>query len=141
GRNRGRARAGSTTPTLSPPPPLLLPPLPSVGAPAALASTVPSPTPVAPPNNGILGITESPVAGLSIGSYGEVKFGLQQNPDAWGRWQNGFDLHRIVLLPTYAITPNIIFNAEIEFEHGGVAFDAHHKRHGNPEIQQPRGPF
>ncbi|MFX5710069.1 hypothetical protein ABTE34_21505, partial [Acinetobacter baumannii] len=42
----------------------------------------------------------------------------------------------IVLLPTYAITPNIIFNAEIEFEHGGIAFDSDDKRHGSAEIEQ-----
>jgi hypothetical protein len=59
-----------------------------------------------------------------------------QNPDAGGKWQNGFDVHRLVLLPTYAITPNIIFNAEIEFEHGGIAFDADDKRHGTAEIEQ-----
>ena len=40
-----------------------------------------------------------------------------QNPAAGGQWQNGSDARRMVLLPTYAITDNIIFNAEIEFEH------------------------
>jgi len=50
--------------------------------------------------------------------------------------QNGFDAHRLVLLPTYLITPNIIFNAEIEFEHGGSAFDADDKLHGSAEIEQ-----
>ena len=86
------------------------------------------PTPMAPPDNGILGLTDSPATGLSVGAYGEVKFGAQQNPAAGGQWQKGFDLHRMVLLPTYAITPNIIFNAEIEFEHGGGAFDEDDKR-------------
>jgi hypothetical protein len=100
------------------------------------ASTAPSPTPTAPPNNGILGVTESPVAGLAIGAYGEAKFGFRQNPAAGGQWQNGFDLHRLVLLPTYAITPNIIFNAEIEFEHAGSAFDPDDKQHGTAEIEQ-----
>src|SRR5882757_795933 len=96
----------------------------------------PSPTPMAPTNNGLLGLTDSPVPGLSLGAYGEVKFGAFKNPDAGGKWQNGFDVHRFVLLPTYAITPNIIFNAEIEFEHGGIAFDADDKRHGTAEIEQ-----
>src|SRR6266550_2056155 len=96
----------------------------------------PSPTPTAPANNGLLGLTDSPVPGLSLGAYGEVKFGAFKNPDAGGKWQNGFDVHRFVLLPTYAITPNIIFNAEIEFEHGGIAFDADDKRHGTAEIEQ-----
>src|SRR5690242_8633950 len=56
----------------------------------------------------ILGLADSPVPGLSIGAYGEVKFGAVQNPAAKGQWQDGFDAQRFVLLPTYAITPNII---------------------------------
>jgi hypothetical protein len=85
---------------------------------------------------GILGIMPSPVTGLSIGAYGEMKFGFQQNPDAFGQWQNGFDAHRLVLLPTYQITENIIFNAEIEFEHAGTGFDGDDKLHGTAEIEQ-----
>jgi hypothetical protein len=91
--------------------------------------------PVNAPNS-ILSMTESPVTGLSIGAYGEMAFGMQQNPAAGGQWQNGFDAHRLVLLPTYAITPNIIFNAEIEFEHAGTGFDADDKLHGTAEIEQ-----
>ncbi|MEW6644801.1 MAG: hypothetical protein AB1586_30155 [Pseudomonadota bacterium] len=89
-----------------------------------------------PPDKAILGLVDSPVSGLSIGAYGEVKFGAVQNPAANGQWQKGFDANRIVLLPTYAITPNIIFNAEIEFEHGGIAFDNDDKKHGAIEIEQ-----
>jgi hypothetical protein len=84
----------------------------------------------------ILGLAPSPVPGMSIGAYGEVKFGTQQNPAANGQWQNGFDAARLVLLPTYAITDNIIFNAEIEFEHAGAGFDADDKLHGTAEIEQ-----
>jgi hypothetical protein len=84
----------------------------------------------------ILGLADSPVAGLSIGAYGEVKYGMMQNPNAGGQWQNGFDAHRLVLLPTYEITNNIIFNAEIEFEHAGSGFDADDKLHGTAEIEQ-----
>jgi hypothetical protein len=84
----------------------------------------------------ILGLTESPVPGLSIGAYGEIFFGMQQNPAAGGQWQNGFDARRFVLLPTYAITDNIIFNAEIEFEHAGSGFDNDDKLHGTAEIEQ-----
>jgi hypothetical protein len=84
----------------------------------------------------ILGLAPSPVAGLSIGAYGEIKFGAMQNPAANGGWQNGFDAARFVLLPTYAITDNIIFNAEIEFEHAGSGFDADDKLHGTAEIEQ-----
>jgi hypothetical protein len=88
------------------------------------------------PDKPILGLAPSPVAGLSIGAYGEIKFGAQQNPAADGAWQNGFDASRFVLLPTYAITDNIIFNAEIEFEHAGSGFDADDKLHGTAEIEQ-----
>jgi hypothetical protein len=91
-----------------------------------------------PPNGGkeILGVLDSPVPGLAIGAYGEVKFGSMQNAAANGQWQNGFDAHRFVLLPTYAITPNIIFNGEIEFEHAGSGFDNDDKLHGTAEIEQ-----
>ncbi|WP_229166114.1 hypothetical protein [Bradyrhizobium altum] len=99
-------------------PMLQLPPLPAVG------------------DKPILGLADSPVAGLSIGAYGEIKFGSMQNPAANGQWQKGFDAARFVLLPTYAITPNIIFNAEIEFEHAGSGFDNDDKLHGTAEIEQ-----
>ena len=93
--------------------------------------------PATPPaDKPILGLAPSPVAGLSIGAYGEVKFGGMQNPAAAGAWQNGFDMARMVLLPTYAITDNIIFNAEIEFEHAGSGFDNDDKLHGTAEIEQ-----
>ena len=88
------------------------------------------------PNKPILGLADSPVSGLSIGAYGEVKYGMMQNPAAGGQWQNGFDAHRMVLLPTYQITDNIIFNAEIEFEHAGAGFDNDDKLHGTAEIEQ-----
>jgi hypothetical protein len=105
----------------------LLPPLPGGPPPSASSTTG---------KKGILGVADSPVPGLSIGAYGELKYGSLQNPAANGQWQNGFDAHRLVLLPTYAITPNIIFNAEIEFEHGGTGFDADDKLHGTAEIEQ-----
>jgi hypothetical protein len=125
----------------------LLPPLPSgsaSAAPAAEQQLLP-PLPGGPPatdagtttgKKGILGVADSPVAGLSIGAYGEFKYGSLQNPAANGQWQNGADAHRLVLLPTYAITPNIIFNAEIELEHAGTGFDADDKLHGTAEIEQ-----
>jgi hypothetical protein len=84
----------------------------------------------------ILGIADSPVAGLSIGAYGEFFFGAQRNPAAGGQWQSGFDARRFVLLPVYQITDNIIFNAEIEFEHAGSGFDNDDKLHGTAEIEQ-----
>jgi hypothetical protein len=85
----------------------------------------------------ILGLVDSPVTGLSIGAYGEIQFGAFQNPDAGGQWQLGSDAaRRLVLLPTYPITDNIIFNAEIEFEHAGPGFDNDDKLHGTAEIEQ-----
>jgi hypothetical protein len=114
------AVTATTAPASQPP---LLPPLP--GEPPATIGSKP-----------ILGVMDSPVAGLSIGAYGEIKYGWHQNPAAGGQWQNGFDAHRVVLLPTYAISDNIIFNAEIEFEHAGTGFDADDKLHGTAEIEQ-----
>jgi hypothetical protein len=105
----------------------LLPPLPAGSA---------TPAGVGSEKKSILGLADSPVPGLSIGAYGEIKYGSIQNPNAAGQWQNGFDAHRLVLLPTYAITPNIIFNAEIEFEHGGIAFDSDDKLHGSVDVEQ-----
>ena len=90
----------------------------------------------APANNDLFGVAPSPVSGLKIGMYGEIKFGSRQNPAANGQWQNGFDMGRVVLLPTYQVTDNIVFNAEIEFEHGGIAFAADDKLGGAVEVEQ-----
>jgi hypothetical protein len=78
------------------------------------------------------------IPGMKIGMYGEIKFGSMQNPNATipGQWQNGFDMARLVLLPTYQVTDNIVFNAEIEFEHAGTGFDNDDKLHGTAEIEQ-----
>src|SRR6266478_2038782 len=98
----------------------------------AMASDLASPS----KNNDLFGVAPSPVSGLKIGMYGEIKFGSSQNPAANGQWQNGFDMGRVVLLPTYQVTDNIVFNAEIEFEHAGSAFDNDDKLHGAAEIEQ-----
>jgi hypothetical protein len=87
-------------------------------------------------NKDLFGVGTNPVPGLKIGMYGEIKFGTQQNPSANGQWQNGFDMGRLVLLPTYQVTDNIVFNAEIEFEHAGSGFDKDDKLHGTAEIEQ-----
>jgi hypothetical protein len=93
-------------------------------------------TPMPDKGKGLFGVVESPIPQLSIGMYGELKFGTMQNPAAGGQWQNGFDAARLVLLPTYQVTDNIIFNAEIEFEHSGSGFDNDDKLHGTAEIEQ-----
>ncbi len=99
-------------------------------------STMPA-TPGKAGDKAILGLVDSPVPGLAIGAYGEVYYGAMQNPAAGGQWQLGSDAaRRLVLLPTYDITDNIIFNAEIEFEHAGAGFDNDDKLHGTAEIEQ-----
>ena len=127
------APAGSTRPASAPAPT-------GTYALATPASAPPAATPAntasEPARKPILGLADSPIAGLSIGAYGEFFFGTQQNPAAGGQWQNGFDARRFVLLPTYQITDNIIFNAEIEFEHAGSGFDNDDKLHGTAEIEQ-----
>jgi hypothetical protein len=89
-----------------------------------------------PANEDLFGVAPSPIPGLKIGAYGGLRFGAQQNPDANGQWQTGFDAARLVLLPTYQFNDNIIFNSEIEFEHAGAGFDADDKLHGTAEIEQ-----
>jgi hypothetical protein len=83
-----------------------------------------------------LGPLPSVAPALKFGTYGELKFGSLQNPAANGQWQNGFDAARVVLLPTHQFTDNIVFNAEIEFEHAGSGFDNDDKLHGTAEIEQ-----
>ncbi|MDD5263106.1 MAG: hypothetical protein PHD76_14785 [Methylacidiphilales bacterium] len=68
-----------------------------------------------------------------IGAYGELKYGRNESSAGW---RSGFDAGRVVLLPTWQIAENIIFNAEIEFEHGGIANDEDDKLHGSAEIEQ-----
>src|SRR5215467_3809565 len=127
------APAGSTRPASAPAPT-------GTYALATPASAPPAATPAntasEPARKPILGLADSPVAGLSIGAYGEFFFGAQQNSAAGGQWQHGFDARRFVLLPTYQITDNIIFNAEIEFEHAGSGFDNDDKLPGTAEIEQ-----
>jgi hypothetical protein len=119
--------------------------------PAAAAPASPAPTPGAVPsavvqvapeassaaaNRDLFGLLPSPIDGLKLGAYGEVKFGSRQNPDHNGQWQSGFDAARLVLLPTFQFTDSIVFNAEIEFEHAGSGFDEDDKLHGTAEIEQ-----
>lgn len=66
--------------------------------------------------------------GLKFGAYGEMLY----------RWQehtvSAFDPRRIVLLPSYSLNDWIIFNSEIEIEHGGAGVDF--TNDGNVEIEQ-----
>jgi len=85
-------------------------------------------------NKPLFGLGYRSHAMLSIGAYGELKFGGMQNGS--DHWRDGFDAGRIVLLPTFQITDNIIFNAEIEFEHGGIAEEEDDKLTGSVDIEQ-----
>ncbi len=88
-----------------------------------------APAPVPSASGGVLN-------GLSFGAYGEIKFGLQQNPADDGHWQNGFDSARLTLQPSYQVTDTLLFEAEIEIEHGGIAFDDDDKSGGAVEVEQ-----
>ncbi len=70
---------------------------------------------VSPNERDLFGLGYRSNAILSIGAYGELKFG---GHEAAGGWRNGFDAQRIVLLPTLQITDSIIFNAELESASG-----------------------
>lgn len=84
-------------------------------------------------DNSLFGLGYRSKSTLKIGAYGEVKYGRQQTPDGW---QTGFDMARIVLLPTLQISDTITFNAELEFEHGGIAVDDDDKLTGAVEVEQ-----
>ncbi len=88
------------------------------------------------PEKDLFGVAPSPVPGLRIGAYGEFAFGAMQNPAAFSQWQTGFDTTRLVLTPSYQFNDNIIFNSEIEWEHGGIATDADDKLTGEINIEQ-----
>jgi hypothetical protein len=90
-----------------------------------------------PANEDLFGVAPSPLPGLKIGAYGEMRFGGQQNPDANGQWQTGFDAARLVLLPTYQFNDNIIFNSEIEFEHGALPLTPTTSCMGRPRSNKP----
>lgn len=52
--------------------------------------------------------------GLTFGFYGETKYRFP------GAGANTFDAHRYVIAPSYAINDWLVFNSELELEHGGV---------------------
>src|SRR5262249_18305975 len=89
-----------------------------------------------PAGTDLFGVAPSPLPGLRIGAYGEIRYGGQQNPAANGQWQTGFDVSRFVLTPSYQFNDNIIMNAEVEFEHGGLAVDADDKLAGSVDVEQ-----
>jgi hypothetical protein len=104
--------------------------VPAAGPTDVASSTIPS---VSATDRNLFGLGYRSHAVLSIGAYGEVKFGGRE---ASGGWRNGFDANRLVLLPTLQVTDSITFNAELEFEHGGIADDADDKLTGAVELEQ-----
>ena len=68
--------------------------------------------------------------GLTFGFYGESKFRI---PEA-GR--NSFDAHRYVFGPSYQINDWLVFNSELELEHGGVDESASRGSRFNGELEQ-----
>jgi hypothetical protein len=143
---KGTAEASNPAPPPAPQEPGVAQPLPpgkqALGAPlaeapgflgAAETAALESPPPA---STDLFGVAPSPIPGLRIGAYGEVHFGAQRNPAAFGQWQTGFDGARFVLTPSYQFNDNIILNSEIEFEHGGIAIDADDKLAGGVDIEQ-----
>ncbi len=102
-------------------------------APGKNSVTTSSETATSPNERSLFGLGYRSHAVLSIGAYGELKFGGR---DARGGWKGGFDAARIVLLPTLQITDSITFNAELEFEHGGIAQDDDDKLTGGIDVEQ-----
>ena len=70
---------------------------------------------------------------MRLGAYGESVLGRKESGNGL---KNGFDANRLVLLGTYPISEDIIFNTELEFEHGGIAKDADDKLNGAIEVEQ-----
>ncbi len=62
----------------------------------------------------LLGKVPFKAKGLTMGFYGESKYRF---PEAGA---NAFDAHRYVFLPGYQINDWLVFNSELEFEHGGI---------------------
>lgn len=84
-------------------------------------AVAPAPTPTAAAETrpdaeaaGLLGQDFFKAKGLSLGFYGESKYRF---PEAGA---DSFDAHRYVLTPSYEIADWLIFNSELELEHGGV---------------------
>ena len=93
-------------------------------------------TPATTTGAGAFGLGYRVQENLRLGAYGEMFGGVVQNPDDSGHRQLSFDAARIVLLPTYQISERIVFNAEVEFEHGGIGKDDDDKIYGTAEIEQ-----
>jgi hypothetical protein len=84
-------------------------------------------------NESLLGQRFFKGKGLTIGFYGEAKYRM---PETGG---NNFDPHRFVLAPSYQINDWLVFNSELEFEHGGIDENPPERRSrfgGEVELEQ-----
>ena len=68
--------------------------------------------------------------GLSIGGYGEANYQARvndqggRNDDGTVKNPNNSDFERLVIYAGYKFSDNILFNSEIEFEHGAAGIEA-----------------
>jgi hypothetical protein len=85
----------------------------STSSPSGTNSTVGMPE-IESTDSGLLGKDFFRGKGLTIGFYGESKYRL---PEAGAA---SFDAHRYVLTPGFQIADWLVFNSELELEHGGV---------------------
>lgn len=95
---------------------------------------VATPAPAAPSETAreaqdLLGQDFLKVKGLTIGFYGETKYRV---PEAGA---DAFDAHRYVLTPSYQIADWLVFNSELELEHGGVDDDVARGSRFNGELE------
>jgi hypothetical protein len=72
--------------------------------------------------------------GLSLGGYGEASY--RGIVDDKGSNSNSADMYRMVLYAGYKFTDNILFNSEIEFEHGTTGqYDSKGKNVGSVSVE------
>lgn len=80
-------------------------------------------------DHGLLGDDFFKAKGLTFGFYGESKYRVPESG------ASSFDAHRYVLSPGYEIADWLIFNSELEFEHGGIS-EGGRRFDGEVEIEQ-----
>ncbi len=88
-------------------------PVPSESA-TSTSTTTATTAPSDSDTRNLLGDDFMKVKGLTIGFYGETKYRV---PEAGA---DTFDAHRYVFTPSYQISDWLVFNSELELEHGGV---------------------
>ena len=77
----------------------------------------------------LLGADFFKAKGLTLGFYGESKYRMPESG------ASSFDAHRYVFSPGYEIADWLVFNSELEFEHGGIS-DGGRRFDGAVELEQ-----